>query len=114
MSLPIAEPANVRRSAGAPCGLLSDASMDAELARRRSETDRGRTDCRLAAWAGGSPSAVDDERRAAARRRGACGQEDIMATTTRRQRVPVPRDREDDYSAGAVRARQEFARERTG
>src|SRR4051812_395213 len=37
-----------------------------------------------------------------------------MATTTRRQRVPVPRDREDDYSAGAGRARQEFARERTG
>src|SRR3954452_12773039 len=37
-----------------------------------------------------------------------------MATTTRRQRVPVPRDREDDYSAGAVGARLQFARERSG
>jgi len=37
-----------------------------------------------------------------------------MATTTRPQRMPVPRDRDDDYSADAVRARQEFARERTG
>src|SRR5689334_24525536 len=29
-------------------------------------------------------------------------------------RVPVPRDRDDDYSEQAVRARQEFLRERTG
>src|SRR4051794_13334130 len=29
-------------------------------------------------------------------------------------RVPVPRDRDDDYSKQAVRARQDFLRERTG
>jgi len=30
------------------------------------------------------------------------------------ERIPVPRDRENDYSADAVEARQEFVRERTG
>jgi hydroxymethylglutaryl-CoA reductase (NADPH) len=39
-----------------------------------------------------------------------------MSTTTngRRQRVAVPRDREDDYTNEAARKRQEFVRERTG
>ncbi|HEX2177079.1 MAG TPA: hydroxymethylglutaryl-CoA reductase [Nocardioidaceae bacterium] len=33
---------------------------------------------------------------------------------THRERVPVPRDRSDDYSADAVTTRQRFVRERTG
>jgi hydroxymethylglutaryl-CoA reductase (NADPH) len=37
-----------------------------------------------------------------------------MATTTAPHRVPVPRDREDDYTRDAVAARLEFARERSG
>src|SRR3954452_2749972 len=37
-----------------------------------------------------------------------------MATTTDRQRVPVPRDRENDYTREAAAQRQEFVRERTG
>src|SRR3954468_1902050 len=39
-----------------------------------------------------------------------------MATTTTptSQRVPVPRDRDDDYTREAAQARLEFARERTG
>jgi hydroxymethylglutaryl-CoA reductase (NADPH) len=37
-----------------------------------------------------------------------------MTVTAPSPRVPVPRDREDDYSAEAIRARQEFVRERTG
>ena len=36
-----------------------------------------------------------------------------MATITT-ERVPVPRDREDDYTRDAAERRQEFARERTG
>jgi hydroxymethylglutaryl-CoA reductase (NADPH) len=34
--------------------------------------------------------------------------------TTREDRVPVPRDREDDYTHEAARSRQEFVRKRTG
>src|SRR4051794_34553926 len=30
------------------------------------------------------------------------------------ERIPVPRDKQDDYSPAAVRTRQEFVRERTG
>src|SRR5215213_9802914 len=40
-----------------------------------------------------------------------------MTTTERtggRDRVPVPRDREDDYTPEAARRRREFLRERTG
>jgi hydroxymethylglutaryl-CoA reductase (NADPH) len=37
-----------------------------------------------------------------------------MATSTERQRVPVPRDREDDYTREAASQRQEFVRDRTG
>ncbi len=37
-----------------------------------------------------------------------------MAASTTTQRVPIPRDRENDYTPEAARARQEFARERTG
>ena len=36
------------------------------------------------------------------------------ASTNGRQRVPVPRDRDNDYGDEAVRARHEFVRERTG
>jgi hydroxymethylglutaryl-CoA reductase (NADPH) len=37
-----------------------------------------------------------------------------VATTTQPGRVPVPRDREDDYTRDAAERRLEFARERTG
>jgi hydroxymethylglutaryl-CoA reductase (NADPH) len=37
-----------------------------------------------------------------------------MATTTRNGRVPVPRDRDDDYTREAAATRREFVRERTG
>src|SRR3954447_10705420 len=37
-----------------------------------------------------------------------------MATEERAQRVPVPRDREDDYTHDAATARREFAKEQTG
>src|SRR3954471_17379237 len=37
-----------------------------------------------------------------------------MATTTSSERVPVPRDRTDDYTPEAARTRQEFVREHTG
>ena len=37
-----------------------------------------------------------------------------MTVTAPSPRVPVPRDRDDDYSADAIRARQDFVRERTG
>src|SRR6266576_3012552 len=37
-----------------------------------------------------------------------------MAITSPAQRVPVPRDRENDYTPEAARARREFVRERTG
>jgi len=37
-----------------------------------------------------------------------------MAASTTTQRVPIPRDPENDYTPEAARARQEFARERTG
>ncbi len=37
-----------------------------------------------------------------------------MATSTERDRVPVPRDREDDYTREAAQRRAEFVRERTG
>jgi hydroxymethylglutaryl-CoA reductase (NADPH) len=37
-----------------------------------------------------------------------------MATMTERDRVPVPRDRENDYTREAARARQDFVREHTG
>jgi hydroxymethylglutaryl-CoA reductase (NADPH) len=37
-----------------------------------------------------------------------------MATETRRERVPVPRDRENDYTREAALRRREFAEERTG
>src|SRR4051794_8267629 len=37
-----------------------------------------------------------------------------MAGATAGQRVTIPRDRDDDYTAEAVRARLEFARERSG
>src|SRR3954464_4296461 len=36
-----------------------------------------------------------------------------MATATESQRIPVPRDREDDYTREAAEKRQEFIRERT-
>jgi hydroxymethylglutaryl-CoA reductase (NADPH) len=38
----------------------------------------------------------------------------MTVTTTSEQRVPVPRDRENDYTHEAAQARLEFARERTG
>jgi hydroxymethylglutaryl-CoA reductase (NADPH) len=37
-----------------------------------------------------------------------------MATTTEGSRVPVPRDREDDYTRDAAEKRQEFVKEQTG
>src|SRR3954467_261537 len=37
-----------------------------------------------------------------------------MATTTPAQRVPVPRDKENDYTREAAATRQEFVREQTG
>ena len=37
-----------------------------------------------------------------------------MSTSTESKRVPVPRDREDDYTRDAAQARREFAEERTG
>ncbi len=37
-----------------------------------------------------------------------------MSATSSNGRVPVPRDRENDYTPEAARARAEFARERTG
>src|SRR3954464_15052448 len=37
-----------------------------------------------------------------------------MATTTPTERVPVPRDKENDFTPEAARARQEFVREQTG
>jgi hydroxymethylglutaryl-CoA reductase len=37
-----------------------------------------------------------------------------MSTVTTRERVPVPRDRENDYTRQAAEERAEFARERTG
>ena len=37
-----------------------------------------------------------------------------MATMTSHERVPVPRDRENDYTREAARTRQEFVREQTG
>src|SRR5204863_3266182 len=37
-----------------------------------------------------------------------------MASTTATDRVPVPRDREDDYTDEAARARREFVTEQTG
>src|SRR3954454_15385063 len=37
-----------------------------------------------------------------------------MATTTDSGRIPVPRDREDDYTREAAEQRQEFIGERTG
>src|SRR3954451_2529933 len=37
-----------------------------------------------------------------------------MATSTERERVPVPRDRENDYTRKAADQRREFAEERTG
>jgi hydroxymethylglutaryl-CoA reductase (NADPH) len=37
-----------------------------------------------------------------------------MSVSTASPRVPVPRDRENDYTREAARARLEFARERTG
>src|SRR5215210_6376593 len=37
-----------------------------------------------------------------------------MSTTTSRQRVAVPRDREDDYTKEAAEQRRRFVRERTG
>ena len=37
-----------------------------------------------------------------------------MSTTTSRHRVPVPRDRENDYTRAAAARRAEFVRERTG
>ena len=37
-----------------------------------------------------------------------------MATDTERERVPVPRNREDDYTREAAAARQRFVAERTG
>src|SRR3954471_17782987 len=37
-----------------------------------------------------------------------------MATTTPAQRVPVPRDKENDYTPEAAHTRQEFVREQTG
>jgi len=38
----------------------------------------------------------------------------MTVTTTSKQRIPVPRDRENDYTPEAARMRLEFARERTG
>src|SRR3712207_1990362 len=37
-----------------------------------------------------------------------------MATEPRRERVPVPRDRENDYTPEAAQRRRAFAQERTG
>ena len=37
-----------------------------------------------------------------------------MATATSNERVPVPRDRENDYTREAAAKRQGFVRERTG
>src|SRR5579884_2823079 len=37
-----------------------------------------------------------------------------MAVSTERQRVPVPRDRDNDYTREAAQRRLDFARERTG
>src|SRR4051794_3477236 len=37
-----------------------------------------------------------------------------MATATSNERIPVPRDRENDYTREAAAARQEFVREQTG
>jgi hydroxymethylglutaryl-CoA reductase (NADPH) len=37
-----------------------------------------------------------------------------MATATSNERIPVPRDRENDYTREAAATRQEFAREKTG
>ena len=37
-----------------------------------------------------------------------------MATMTGHERVPVPRDRENDYTREAARTRQEFVTEHTG
>jgi hydroxymethylglutaryl-CoA reductase (NADPH) len=37
-----------------------------------------------------------------------------MTTTTKTERVPVPRDREDDYNREAAERRREFVEERTG
>src|SRR4051794_18415297 len=37
-----------------------------------------------------------------------------MSTTTQNDRVPVPRDRDDDYTHEAAAARRAFIRERTG
>jgi hydroxymethylglutaryl-CoA reductase (NADPH) len=37
-----------------------------------------------------------------------------VSTTSTTQRVPVPRNREDDYTRQAAEARQDFVRERTG
>jgi hydroxymethylglutaryl-CoA reductase (NADPH) len=37
-----------------------------------------------------------------------------MTATTHRERIPVPRDRENDYTREAAARRAEFARERTG
>ena len=37
-----------------------------------------------------------------------------MATVTSNERIPVPRDRENDYTREAAAKRQEFVRERTG
>jgi hydroxymethylglutaryl-CoA reductase (NADPH) len=37
-----------------------------------------------------------------------------MATTTEKSRVPVPRDRDDDYTREAAERRREFAEEKTG
>jgi hydroxymethylglutaryl-CoA reductase (NADPH) len=37
-----------------------------------------------------------------------------MATTTKPERVPIPRDRENDYTREAAQRRREFAEERTG
>src|SRR3954451_15905427 len=42
------------------------------------------------------------------------GRSRTMATTAPRQRVGVPRDREDDYTREAVEARLAFAREHSG
>src|SRR2546421_11056163 len=37
-----------------------------------------------------------------------------MATATSNERIPVPRDRDNDYTREAAGQRQEFVRERTG
>src|SRR5690348_5583781 len=38
----------------------------------------------------------------------------MIHSMTATDRVPVPRDRDDDYTVDAARARQEFLREQTG